>query len=53
MTLASPNPSRSFDEARKAVRFMGHDGPETNKVADRDGIHVKVMPSGAISFLLD
>ncbi|RWK13255.1 DUF1488 domain-containing protein [Mesorhizobium sp.] len=26
MTLAFPNPSRSFDEARNAVRFMGHDG---------------------------
>lgn len=26
MTLAFPNPSRSFDEARNAVRFTGHDG---------------------------
>ena len=26
MTLAFPNPSRSFDEARNAVRFYGHDG---------------------------
>ncbi len=26
MTLAFPNPSRSFDETRNAVRFMGHDG---------------------------
>lgn len=26
MTLAFPNPSRSFDPARKAVRFYGHDG---------------------------
>lgn len=26
MTLDFPNPSRSFDEARKAIRFMGHDG---------------------------
>jgi hypothetical protein len=26
MTLAFPNPSRSFDEARNAVRFVGHDG---------------------------
>jgi hypothetical protein len=26
MTLAFPNPSRSFDEARNAVRFSGHDG---------------------------
>lgn len=26
MTLAFPNPSRSFDEARKAIRFIGHDG---------------------------
>jgi len=26
MTLAFPNPSRSFDEARNAVRFFGHDG---------------------------
>jgi hypothetical protein len=26
MTLAFPNPSRSYDETRKAVRFTGHDG---------------------------
>ncbi|AZO28401.1 MULTISPECIES: DUF1488 domain-containing protein [Mesorhizobium] len=26
MTLAFPNPSRSFDEARNAVCFIGHDG---------------------------
>jgi hypothetical protein len=26
MTLAFVNPSRSFDDARKAVRFVGHDG---------------------------
>ena len=26
MTLALPNPSRSFDEARNAVLFFGHDG---------------------------
>ena len=26
MTLSFPNPSRSFDEARNAVRFIGHDG---------------------------
>ncbi len=26
MTLSFPNPSRSFDEARKAIRFIGHDG---------------------------
>lgn len=26
MTLAFPNPSRSFDETRKAVRFTGYDG---------------------------
>ena len=26
MTLAFLNPSRSFDEAEKAVRFIGHDG---------------------------
>lgn len=26
MTLAFPNPSRSFDGVRNAVRFMGHDG---------------------------
>ena len=26
MTLAFPNPSRSFDEVRNAVRFIGHDG---------------------------
>ena len=26
MTLDFPNPSRSFDEARNAVRFIGHDG---------------------------
>lgn len=26
MTLEFPNRSRSFDEARDAVRFIGHDG---------------------------
>lgn len=26
MTLSFPNPSRSFDEGRKGVRFIGHDG---------------------------
>lgn len=26
MTLDFPNRSRSFDEARNAVRFIGHDG---------------------------
>lgn len=26
MTLAFPNPSRSFDEIRNAVHFVGHDG---------------------------
>ena len=26
MSLAFPNPSRSFDEVRNAVRFIGHDG---------------------------
>ncbi|WFP74973.1 DUF1488 family protein [Mesorhizobium sp. WSM4906] len=26
MPLEFPNPSRSFDEVRNAVRFIGHDG---------------------------
>lgn len=26
MALAFPNPSRSFDDVRGAVRFTGHDG---------------------------
>lgn len=26
MSLAFPNPSRSFDGVRNAVRFIGHDG---------------------------
>jgi hypothetical protein len=26
MTLAFPNPSRSFDSVRNAIRFVGHDG---------------------------
>jgi uncharacterized protein DUF1488 len=26
MSLNFPNPTRSFDEMRKAVRFVGHDG---------------------------
>jgi hypothetical protein len=26
MTLLFPNPSRSLDEKRNAVRFIGHDG---------------------------
>ncbi|MDH7797558.1 MULTISPECIES: DUF1488 domain-containing protein [unclassified Beijerinckia] len=26
MTLTFPNPSRSFDQARNAIRFTAHDG---------------------------
>lgn len=26
MTLAFPNPSRSYDSVQKRVRFVGHDG---------------------------
>lgn len=26
MTLSFPNPSRSYDEDRRRVRFVGHDG---------------------------
>jgi hypothetical protein len=26
MSLTFPNPSRSYDEARKRIRFVGHDG---------------------------
>ena len=26
MTLGFPNPSRSFDDERNAIRFIGHDG---------------------------
>lgn len=26
MTLEFPNPSRSFDDVRNAIRFVGHDG---------------------------
>jgi hypothetical protein len=26
MTLSFPNPSRSYDESRHRVRFVGHDG---------------------------
>jgi hypothetical protein len=26
MTLSFPNPSRSYDESRHSVRFVGHDG---------------------------
>ncbi len=26
MTLDFPNPSRNFDDTRKVVRFVGHDG---------------------------
>ncbi|MDT2021259.1 DUF1488 family protein [Methylocella sp. CPCC 101449] len=26
MTLIFPNPSRTFDQTRKAIRFAGHDG---------------------------
>ena len=26
MTLSFPNPSRTYDEVRNAVRFIGHDG---------------------------
>jgi hypothetical protein len=27
MALSFPNPSRSYDATRRAVRFWGHDGP--------------------------
>jgi hypothetical protein len=27
MALTFPNPSRSYDATRRAVRFWGHDGP--------------------------
>lgn len=26
MTLSFPNPARSYDESRRRVRFLGHDG---------------------------
>jgi hypothetical protein len=26
VTLSFPNPSRSYDESRRRVRFLGHDG---------------------------
>ncbi len=50
MTLEFPNRSRSFDEVRNAVRFMGHDGMfevpffvEAEALATRG----KANPSGA------
>jgi hypothetical protein len=51
VTLEFPNPSRSFDEVRNAVRFVGHDGmfevpffvetdalarPERTQLSERD-----------------
>lgn len=41
MTLAFLNPSRSFDEVRKAVRFTGHDGMfEVRFFVDADALAV-------------
>ena len=54
MTLAFPNSSRSFDEARNAVRFIGHDGMfevrffvEAGALARADARVGKTMPSEA------
>ncbi|MBZ9761113.1 DUF1488 domain-containing protein [Mesorhizobium sp. CA8] len=51
MTLAFPNPSRSFDEARNAVCFIGHDGMFRIRFFIEAGALAKsgVVPGGKVS----
>lgn len=45
MGLAFPNPSRSFDEVRNAVRFIGHDGMfEVPFFIEADALSVRASP---------
>jgi hypothetical protein len=45
MTLSFPNPSRSFYEARNAVRFVGHDGMfEVRFFIDADALEKAEAP---------
>ncbi|SMH54798.1 DUF1488 domain-containing protein [Mesorhizobium australicum] len=45
MGLAFPNPSRSFDEVRNAVRFIGHDGMfEVPFFIEADALSVRGSP---------
>lgn len=45
MTLAFLNPSRSFDKAKKAVRFIGHDGMFEVRFFVEAGALARVGPS--------
>lgn len=54
MALSFPNPSRSFDESRKGVRFVGHDGVfevpffiEADALAKADGSTARLDVSQA------
>jgi len=56
MTLAFLNPSRSYDETRRAVRFLGHDGMfeirffvEVDVFAGKDSVSHGDRPSEAAS----
>ena len=56
MTLAFLNPSRSFDEARKAVVFFGHDGMfeirffvETAALADGQPLGTRMSEAQCLS----
>ena len=48
MTLSFPNSSRSFDETRKGVRFVGHDGMfEVKFMIDADALSRSSATDGA------
>jgi len=45
LTLEFPNRSRSFDEVRNAVRFMGHDGMiQVPFFVEADALATKAVP---------
>jgi hypothetical protein len=49
MALDFPNPSRSFDEARNAVRFIGHDGMfEVRFFVEADALAPTVAKGGGL-----
>jgi len=47
MTLSFPNPSRSYDEFHRRVRFVGHDGMFQVPFSVEVDALAKSMPSGA------
>jgi hypothetical protein len=53
MTLAFPNPSRSFDRTRKAIRFTGYDGMFEVPFFVEIGALVKSTPETGMSDALE